>query len=128
VPERVERVVVLQPIGLDDNREAFDEMFDGWATDKAADHPEAGPEEWAAYRKTLYGGDDVLLSVPESALGGITAPMLVLQGNDLHHPRSTSRLLAQSVPGAMLVENWKTSDDLPAARTTIAEFLAPVRP
>ena len=32
------------------------------------------------------------------------------------------------VPGARLVERWKGEADLPAARQTIAEFLAPVRP
>jgi pimeloyl-ACP methyl ester carboxylesterase len=122
-PERVGRVVVLQSIGLDDNREAFEEMFDGWAAEHAPNHPEAGPAEWAAYRKALYGGDDALLSVPESVLPTLTAPMLVLQGNDLHHPRSASRLLAASVPGATLIENWKSPADLPAARAAIAEFL-----
>jgi pimeloyl-ACP methyl ester carboxylesterase len=127
-PERVERVVALQPIGLDDNREAFEELFDEWAAEQAPHHPEAGPAEWAAYRKGLYGGDDVLFSVPESVLPTITAPVLVLQGNDLHHPRSASRLLAASVPGATLVEHWKAAEDLPAARAAIAEFLVPIRP
>ena len=47
-----------------------------------------------------------------------------LQGADLHHPTSASRLLAASVPGARLVERWKDPADLPATRATIAEFLA----
>jgi pimeloyl-ACP methyl ester carboxylesterase len=126
-PERVERVVALQPIGRDDNQEAFEELFDEWAAEQGPQHPEAGPSEWAAYRKALYEGDDVLFSVPESFLPTITAPLLVLQGNDLYHPRSASRLLAASVPGATLVERWKGAADLPAARAAIAEFLAPVR-
>jgi pimeloyl-ACP methyl ester carboxylesterase len=128
VPERVERVVALQPIGLDDNAEAFDGIFDDWAAEQAPQHPEAGPAEWAAYRKALYGGDDVLFSVPESFLPTVTAPVLVLQGNDLYHPRSASRLVASAIPGARLVERWKASADLPAAAEAIAEFLAPVRP
>ena len=69
----------------------------------------------------------MLFSVPESFLPTIGSPVLVRQGNDLYHPRSASRLLASSVPGAALVEHWKGSDDLPARRA-IAEFLAPVRP
>lgn len=127
-PQRVAGVVALQPIGLDGNRDAFREMFDGWATEIAPQHPEAGPQEWTAYREALYGGDHTLFSVPESFLPTITAPLLVLQGDDRYHPRSASRLLASAVPGAMFVERWKDPADLPAAREAIAQFLAPIRP
>lgn len=127
-PERVERAVALQPIGLDGNRDAFLEIFAGWADELGPDHPEAGPAEWAAYRDNLYNGDDVLFTMPESVLPTITAPLLVLQGDDRYHPRSTSRLIADRVPGALLVERWKDPADLPGARSAIAEFLAPIRP
>lgn len=123
-PQRVARAVVLQPIGLDRNREAFRELFDEWAAELAPQHPEAGPVEWAAYRESMYGGEDVLFSVPEAFLTTITAPLLVLQGDDLHHPRCTSRLLASAMPCATLVERWKDPDNLPITRATIAEFLA----
>lgn len=126
-PERVARAVVLQTIGLDGNRQAFHEMFDTWAAEMAPDHPEAGPEQWAAYRDGMYGGGDVLFSVPESALASITAPVLVLQGDDEYHPRGSSRLLADRLPDARFVERWKDPADLPAARAAIAEFLAPAR-
>jgi pimeloyl-ACP methyl ester carboxylesterase len=119
-PSRVERAVVLQSIGLDGNRSSFHEMFDGWAADIADSHPEAGPAEWAAYRAGMYDGDDVLFSVPTAFLPTITAPLLVLQGDDVYHPSSASRLVAGSVPGARFVEQWKDDPGLPAM---IAEFL-----
>ena len=120
VPSRVTRAVVLQSIGLDGNRATFLELFDTWAAELAPDHPEAGPAEWAGYRAGMYEGDDVLFSVPTAVLATITAPVLVLQGDDVYHPRSASRLIAGSVPGARFVERWK---DDPALPTTIAEFL-----
>jgi pimeloyl-ACP methyl ester carboxylesterase len=123
-PERVDRVVALQTIGQDGNREAFEDLFDGWAAELAPQHPEAGPAEWAGYRKGMYEVDHVLFSVPESFLPTITSPMLVLQGSDPHHPRSASRLLASSVPGATLIERWKGAVELPAARQAITAFLA----
>lgn len=126
-PERVARAVVVQSIGLDGNRDAFEESFDAWRDTIAADHPEAGPEQWDAYRAGMYAGDDPLWSVPTSVLPTITAPLLVLQGDDRFHPRSASQLIASSVPGAVLVEHWH-DDDLPAAREAIAGFLAPLRP
>jgi len=123
-PDRFARAAVLQSIGLDHNRDAFREMFDGWMADLAPVHPEAGADAWAAYHSSMYEGDDVLFSVPESFLPTITTPMLVLQGNDQYHPRSASRLLATAVPGAELVEQWKDPEHLPAATAIIAEFLA----
>lgn len=126
-PERVARAVVIQSIGLDANREEFHAAFDAWATDIAPDHPEASPAAWAAYRASLYDGDHPLFSVPTSFLPTVTAPVLVLEGDDVYHPRSASRLIADGVPGAAYVEHWK-GDALPAARERIVEFLAPLRP
>lgn len=130
-PERFERAVVLQPIGLDGsanggdgNRAAFHEMFDGWVEEQLAAHPEAGPEQWAAYRAALYDSEHTLFSVPTDALAGITHPMLVLRGADQYHPAAASELLAASVPGARLIERWKDEANLPAAAAAIAEFLA----
>ena len=126
-PERFERAVVLQPIGLDgeeSNRAAFHEMFDAWAQELLSTHPEAGPEQWAAYRAALYDSEHTLFSVPTDALAAISQPMLVLRGDDQYHPPAASELLATSVPGARLIERWKAEADLPAASAAIAEFLA----
>jgi pimeloyl-ACP methyl ester carboxylesterase len=123
-PERISRAVVLQTIGLDGNRAAFHEMFDNWAGELAAEHPEAGQEQWAAYRAGMYDVPHTLFSVPESRLAELSAPTLVLRGNDLYHPVSASELLAGRVAGARLVEEWKDEARLPAARHTVAEFLA----
>lgn len=122
-PERISRAALLQPIGLDGNRDAFGEMFDNWSGEIAGDHPEAEPDTWAAYRRALYGGDDPLFSVPTADLASIDVPVLVLRGNDLYHPASASELVAGTVPGARLVERWKEPDDQPATRATLAEFL-----
>lgn len=123
-PERFARAVSLQPIGLDANRQAFHDMFDGWAAELRPVHPEAGDREWAAYRSAMYDVEDQLFSVPASVLPTITTPMLVLRGDDQHHPRSASELLAGTAPNARLIEQWKDTQHLPAATSAIAEFLA----
>jgi pimeloyl-ACP methyl ester carboxylesterase len=122
-PDRISRAALLQPIGLDGNREAFGEMFEAWSGEIAGDHPEAGPDAWTAYRHALYGGDDPLFSVRTEELAGIRAPVLVLRGNDLYHPASASQLVVDTVPGARLVERWKEPGDLPATRAALAGFL-----
>ena len=75
--------------------------------DVAPGRPEASPAVWAAYRAAMYDGDHPLFSVPTSVLPTVTAPVLVLQGDDAFHPRSASRLIADGVPGAAYGERWK---------------------
>ncbi|MGE3286650.1 MAG: alpha/beta fold hydrolase [Pseudonocardia sp.] len=123
-PQRFASAVFLQPIGLDGNREAFLEMFDGWRAEQAPLHPGTSDADWAAFRRNLYGGDDVLWSVPTDEIAAMATPMLVLMGDDLYHPQVASRTLAATAPDARLVECWKQPQDQPAARAAVEEFLA----
>lgn len=122
-PERFDRAVILQSIGLDDNRDAFFEMFDQWRAEIGPEHPEADDAAWARYREAMYGGSDPLFSVPESALSAVANAVLVLCGNDQFHPESASELIASRVPGARFVRDWKDPEHLPSAAVTIADFL-----
>jgi pimeloyl-ACP methyl ester carboxylesterase len=123
-PERLERAVILQSIGLDDNRDAFFDMFDQWRAEIAPEHPEADDSAWASYRGNMYGGADPLFSVPESALASVRNAVLVLRGNDQFHPESASELIASSVPGARFVRDWKDPEHQAGAAVTSAEDLA----
>lgn len=122
--ERVASAVFLQPIGRHGNREVFDELFDGWRTEIAGRHPEASDGDWAAFRANMYGGDDLLFSVPLDEIAGFDTPILVLMGDDIYHPQLASRTLAATAPDATLVERWKDPADQPAARAAVEEFLA----
>lgn len=123
-PERVVSAVALQPIGLDGNREAFHEMFDGWAAEQRPRHPEASDADWTGFRQGMYGSDDVLFSVPTGEIATFRTPILVLMGDDLYHPQVASRTLAATAPNATLVERWKQPEHRPAARAAVATFLA----
>ena len=123
-PERVASAVALQPIGLEGNRDLFLTAFDTFADDRRDAHPEAGPEDWAGFRDNLYGGDDVLWSVPGSEIAAFPTPILVLMGDDEHHPQSASRHLVERAPNASLVESWKPEAARPAAREDVEKFLA----
>ena len=63
--DRFRSAVLLQPVGIDDNRAAFTEMFDGWVDEIGPDHPEAGPDDWAAFRQNMWGGEFVLTATRE---------------------------------------------------------------
>ncbi len=120
--DRVRAAILLQPIGLDDNRSAFHDMFDAWAADIRSAHPEADDATWAAFRSTMYDGD-FLFNTTADEVSACTTPLLVAMGNDLYHPQSTSRQIAALAPNATLVEHWKGDDDLPEADRAFRAFL-----
>lgn len=122
-PERITAAVAMQPIGLDGNRDAFREIFDEWRASIAADHPEAGDDDWQGSWTNLYGGDEALWSVTDEELATIDVPLLVLQGNDRYHPKSASRRIAELVTSATLIEQWKDPADQPSARAAVHDLL-----
>jgi pimeloyl-ACP methyl ester carboxylesterase len=124
VPERIAAAVALQPIGLFDNHSDFRAMFDQWRDAIAGQHPEATEADWEGCWANLFGHDNLLWSVPDAQLPTIDTPILVLQGDDVYHPREASRRLAAEAPNASLIEKWKDPADQPAARAAIDEFLA----
>jgi pimeloyl-ACP methyl ester carboxylesterase len=115
-PERVRSAVMMQPIGLHDNRDAFFAMFDAWAP-KAADSAAI-----AGLRQNMFGGDDLLFSAGEAELAACTTPLLVLMGSDLYHPEPVSRRVAELAPKVTFVETWKSDPE--ATDAAIQAFLA----
>ena len=122
-PERFASAVMLQPVGIDDNREALYEMFDLWVEMIGSAHPDMSGDDWASFRSNMWDGEFVLTADPEQA-AAVTTPALIAKGNDLYHPESTSRQLAAAMPNATLVEDWKEGEPLVAIDATIKSFLA----
>jgi pimeloyl-ACP methyl ester carboxylesterase len=122
-PQRVASAVLFQPIGLLHNRQAFFEMFDGWAKELKPAHPEASEETWESFKRSMYSGD-FLFNVSREFVSRCATPLLVLLGNDLYHPEATSREVAALAPKAMLVEHWKEPEHQPAAKKAVESFLA----
>jgi pimeloyl-ACP methyl ester carboxylesterase len=122
-PQRVTSAVLFQPIGLDNNRDAFYAMFDSWADKLKPERPEVPEEAWASFRESMYGGD-FLFNVDRDFVATCRTPLLVLCGRDLYHPESTSREIAELAPNATFIEYWKEGEDLERAKTAVAEFLS----
>lgn len=120
-PERVAAAVLMQPIGLQENRDAFHAMFDAWA-DGLPDGEQAGDEVLDAFRRNMFGGDFVF-SVPRATLVGMATPLLVLQGGDLYHPASISQKVAALAGNAELLEQWKEPEHQAAAKARVRSFL-----
>jgi len=122
-PERFSAAVLLQPVGIDDNRESMYEMFDLWAEALAPDHPEVTTDAWHSFRSNMWDGEFVLTATREQ-VAAVETPLLVAMGNDLYHPQSTSRAIAELAPDVTFVESWKDGEALTAFDATAKDFLA----
>ena len=121
-PERVRSGTLFQTIGRDDNRDVFYAMFDDWAA-PLKDKLEVDESAWLAFRENMYGGDRVLFNVDESFVQACVTPLLVLMGDDVYHPQSSSRLIAEHAPNVSFIEHWKDGANREAAMAQCAAFL-----
>lgn len=122
-PDQVAAAVMLQPIGLDENRQAFQELFDAWADQLKPTHPDVSDEVWASYRANMYGSDKFLFTASVDEVATMTTPMLVMMGNDPYHPQSASRTVAATAPNAILIESWKEGEAREQAMEAVTTFL-----
>jgi pimeloyl-ACP methyl ester carboxylesterase len=126
-PHRAAGAVLFQTIGLDDNREAFYQMYDAWAAALTPDRADVAAEDWAGLRENMYGSHKYLFACDSADLVEVAVPLMVLMGNDLYHPRSTSVRVLKDVRGAVGVEQWKSGADVAAGLEATRQFLARVR-
>jgi len=124
--DRFASAVMLQPVGIEpdgSNRPAFEEMFDSWVAMQADTHADVDDATWASFRHNMWDGDFVLTATPDD-VAAFELPLLVAMGNDLYHPQSTSRTIAELAPDVTFVESWKEGDALAAFDPVAKSFLA----
>ena len=122
-PQRVTSAVLFQTIGLDNNRQAFFDMFDGWADALKQERPEVNPDAWESFKNSMYSGD-FLFNVSREFVSNCQTPLLVLMGDDIYHPSVTSREIAQLAPNATFIEYWKEPENQAVAKKAVEDFLA----
>jgi len=123
-PERVASATLFQTIGRDNNAAAFYAMFDDWAEALMPQMPDVAASAWSSFRENMYGGDTTLFNVDREFVAQIQTPLLVLMGNDLYHPESSSRMIAAAAPNVEFVESWKEGQAKAQAMHTFTQFLA----
>jgi pimeloyl-ACP methyl ester carboxylesterase len=122
-PARFASAVLAQPIGrVGAMPAARSARFEGWVA-TLTDHPEATPEVLDAFYRNLYGPGFVY-SVDRTFVSSCRTPCLVLAGNDEAHPMPISEEVAQLLPNAKFIREWKEGAALAAARIQIEQFLS----
>jgi pimeloyl-ACP methyl ester carboxylesterase len=122
--QRVVSATLFQTIGRDANRDAFYAMFDDWAGPLQQSMADVPASAWASFRENMYGGEQTFFNVDENFVANCDTPLLVLMGNDLYHPESSSRLVAATAPNVEFIEQWKEGEHRAAAMSAFAEFLS----
>ena len=122
-PKRFLSAVMLQPVGIDNNRNALYEMFDSWADDAEVREKFSTPEAISQFRSNMWDGE-FLLSATKDNVRKFDTPLLLFMGDDLYHPQSISREIANIGLDVTFVEEWKNPESLNNTNETILSFLS----
>jgi len=121
-PARISAAVIQNPIGLKDNREAFREMFDGWAKELKGQRSELNDRALASFCENIYGGEFVF-SASRDFVASCPTPMILLNGSDLYHPAEISAEIARLNSNIEVVAEWKTPEAAQEAVKRVRAFL-----
>jgi pimeloyl-ACP methyl ester carboxylesterase len=123
-PDRVNALVVQNPIGLHpDFPTYFPDGFVEWADDLCADRPDLDREAVRAFGENMWSGDFVF-SVDRDFVRNIDRPAIVLPGDDKPHPAVIGAEVADILPGAERLMDWKGPDHFDAQLDRVTGFLA----
>ena len=122
-PTRLAGVVLQNPVGFtQESPTHFPDEFAIWAEALMANRPELDPAAVIALRDNMWSGDFVF-AVDRDFAKRATASILVLLGNDTPHPATVSNELADIIPGAERLADWRCPDFAKAQRDTVMAFL-----
>jgi pimeloyl-ACP methyl ester carboxylesterase len=125
-PDRVVAGVMEQPIGIDpdgSNLELFRErIWQGWGNELVEKRDDISSEKLLEFGRKMWGGDFVL-NVDEAFCRSVQTPLLVMPGGDPAHPRAIGMRLAEILPNATLMENWKDPEVVPQTIERVRAYL-----
>jgi pimeloyl-ACP methyl ester carboxylesterase len=122
-PQRIACAVIAQPIGrvgaMPPTRSA---NFEAWVK-TLKDRPDATAQVLESFYQNLYG-PGFAYSVDREFMKSCRTPCLVLAGNDAAHPFAVAEEIAQLLPHAEFIAEWKDGEPLAAAKRRMHAFLA----
>ncbi len=78
---------------------------------------------FVALRDNMWGTRDFVFSVDRDFVKTLSVPVLVLPGDDIPHPAFVGNELAEIVPGAECLTDWRCPDFAEVQLVTVVEFL-----
>lgn len=122
-PDRIASAVLQNPIGLHPEFPTyFPDSYAEWVAEQRAARPELDEAALRAFGQNMWDGD-FAFSVGREFARRCTVPTLVLPGDDTPHPTVTGFELAELLPGAELLRDWKGPEHLEEQRRRVLAFL-----
>jgi pimeloyl-ACP methyl ester carboxylesterase len=123
-PSRISAQVLQNPIGLNPEFPTyFQEAFADWAKELKAARPELGDAALAAFGRNMWDHEFVYC-MQRDAVPKIATPSLVMPGDDKPHPAYAGLALAELLPHAEMLRQWKAPAHREAAHDRVLDFLA----
>jgi len=123
-PDRVTAMVLQNPIGLNPERPTnFPEHFAGWVEELMAARDDLDADAVESFGRNLWDGDFVF-GVSRDFVSSCRIPAIVLPGNDISHPAVIGQEVADLLPNAEFLKDWKGPDHIEEQLARVTGFLA----
>ena len=120
IPDRIVSAIIAQPIGrVGDLQPGRSGSFEGWV---GQTKPQVSDAVLDSYYNNLYA-PGFAYSADRDFVRSCTTPALVLAGNDAAHPFAIAEEIAQLMPNAEFIPEWKEGESLEDAKQRMHAFL-----
>ncbi len=127
-PERISTAVLQNPIGLHPEFPTyFPDSFAEWTKEQRAERTDLDEAAMRSFGQLMWGGEFVF-SVSRDFARACTVPALVLPGDDTPHPAVIGLELADLLPKAEMLRDWKGPEHLDEQRRRVVGFLEKLTP
>ena len=124
VPDRISAAVLQNPIGLHPEAPThFPDGFTKWAEERRSERPELDSAAVDSFGRNMWGADFVFC-VGRDFVKNCHTPALVLPGDDTPHPKVIGLEVAELLPDAEMLVDWKGPDHIDEQRQRVVDFLA----
>ncbi len=121
-PERIAAAVLMNPIGLHENRETWDAGIRNYEEVVRRRDPSVSKEAIRSFGNNMFGGDFVF-SVDRDFVRGCTTPLFLMPGKDTPHPAATSAEIASLAPNIVIHQEWDGPTHCDESIRRVVDFL-----
>lgn len=122
-PHRISAAVLQNPIGLNPEFPTyFPDGFAEWSKEQRAARPDLDEAALRGFGENMWSGEFVF-SVSRDFIRRCSVPALVLPGNDRPHPTAAGLELAEILPKAEMLRDWKGPEHLERQLRRVLAFL-----
>jgi pimeloyl-ACP methyl ester carboxylesterase len=121
-PDRVAAAVLQNPIGLWENRDAWDAAVQGYSETVRARDASISEATIQSFGRNMFG-QDFVFSVTRDFVRNCRTPLLLQPGTDKPHPAHTSDEIAALAPDIEVQKDWRGPQFLQESITRVRTFL-----